>query len=209
VAPSRPTYEAERNGKPRLAPAVSEVLARALRRRGRQASFDSVGEFVRELCTAMSSGTTSSEGRGIIKLQREKSSGWALMIQLQLRDKHQIKPWRRFTPLRRRDPVPREDRTAPCAECSVFVACSPSTTHAVELGAQGDRRALRGPAPMIPIFQESFKRHAPVPDDPPYTPCCNTTGWNCWTRRNIHIQHTLNDLVAPDPAHAGGMAPPS
>ncbi len=186
--------EAERSGKPRLPPAVSGVLGRALSVEP-AARYDSVGEFARRLREAMNQVAVAANATEVfISYQREKSSAWALMIQKELRDRHQI---RAFVDSRRFDGAVQfpEKIERAVRECSVFVCLLASNTLQStwvrrEIGAAYEARR-----PMIPVFQESFKRQAAVPDDPAVHALLQYDGLELLDRRNIHIQHTMNDLV--------------
>jgi len=111
-----------------------------------------------------------------------------------LRDKHQIKA---FVDSRRFDGAVRfpEKIERAVRECEVFVCLLSSTTLKSRWVREEIRVAHEAQRPMIPIFQESFKRHASLPDDPAVHALMQYDGLELLDRRNIHIHHTINDLV--------------
>lgn len=186
--------EAQRANRPPLPTAVSQVLQRALStdpvRR-----FESVPAFAVEFNAAF--GPRRGGGRApevFISYQRDASAGWATLIHTQLRDKYEI---RSFLDSKRLDGAVRfPEKVAEAVRgCEVFVCLLASTTLKAPWVIKEIQIAHEAGRPMIPIFQESFKRHASVPDDPAVHALLHYDGLELLDRRNIHIDHTISDLA--------------
>jgi serine/threonine protein kinase len=186
--------EAHQNGREDIARAVSEVLQRGLASEA-TARFESVEQFAQAFDAALHRRIRSTSAPTVfVSYQHEASAGWAVLLARELRDKHRIAA---FVDTQRLDgAVQFPAKLARAIEnCEVFVCLLAQTTLGSRWVREEIRLAHEFKRPMIPVFQESF---APLERDalePAVDALLHYDGVHLLDRRNIHIDHTIDDLA--------------
>jgi len=186
--------EAERNGRSKVAPAVSKVLERALAS-SQERRFPSVSEFARSLSLAVS-GRTEEGPRIFISYHRESSAPWAIHLSRELKQRHGIAS---FVDTQRRDGAVRFPVLLKRAieQCDVFVCLLTDTTLASPWVKEEIRLAHEAQKAMVPVFQESFDVSKISSEAEPYIQALlSYDAVHLFDRRNIHIDHSVDDLAA-------------
>jgi serine/threonine protein kinase len=186
--------EARQNGRENVPRQVSEVLQRALSTRPEE-RFESVDAFARAFAGACSRrGGRSTNPTVFVSYQHEPSAGWAVLLARELKDKHRIAA---FVDTQRLDGAMQfpEKLSRAIENCQVFVCLLAESTLASRWVREEIRLAHEFKRPMIPVFQESFTQVERDSLDPAVASLLHHDGVHLLDRRNIHIDHTIDDLA--------------
>lgn len=198
--------EARHAGREDLPRALSPVLARALAVDA-GARYASVDEFVQALERALRPGAGSGTAPLVfVSYQHEASAGWAVLLARELKERHKIGA---FVDTQRLDAaVQFPEKLARAIErCDVFVCLLAAGTLDSRWVREEIRLAHRFGKPMLPVFQESFAAVDPEGLDEAVHALLQFDGVHLLDRRNIHVDHTIDDLarlVMGTLGHAGG-----
>jgi serine/threonine protein kinase/pSer/pThr/pTyr-binding forkhead associated (FHA) protein len=192
--PPRPAHEEARdNGREGVTSAASAVLQRALAVNPGE-RHESVGRFTAELAAALRPGRRGAEALVFVSYRHEPSAGWAVLLARELKEKHQLGV---FVDTQRLDGAmqfPAKLQRA-IERCEVFVCLLADSTLASPWVREEIRLAHRFGRPMIPVFQESFAPLEPGAMEPAIEALLHFDGVHLLDRRNIHIDHTIEDLA--------------
>ena len=188
--------EALRRGRPPVPLRVSDVLRRALAVKPED-RYASVREFFLALqyAAANAAGPEAGKCRVFISYQRDSSSGWAVLFARELARKHDVIA---FVDTERLDGAVRFPARLKSAieDSDVFVCLLSATTLKSAWVQEEIRLACENHKPMVPVFQESFS----LPDQseslsPQAEALISFNGVHLLDRRNIHVDHTIEDLA--------------
>lgn len=188
--------EALRRGRPPVPTRVSDVLKRALAVKPED-RFASVREFfvAFQYAATNAAGPGTGKCRIFISYQRDSSSGWAVLFARELAQKHDVVA---FVDTERLDGAVRFPARLKSAieDSDVFVCLLSATTLKSAWVQEEIRLAWENHKPMVPVFQESFS----LPDQseslsPQAEALISFNGVHLLDRRNIHVDHTIEDLA--------------
>jgi serine/threonine protein kinase len=186
--------EARHAGREDLPRALSPVLARALAVEA-GSRYASVDEFVAALERALRPGAASGSTPFVfVSYQHEASAGWAVLLARELKERHKIGA---FVDTQRLDAaVQFPDKLARAIErCDVFVCLLAAGTLDSRWVRDEIRIAHGYGKPMLPVFQESFAAVEPEGMDESVRALLQFDGVHLLDRRNIHVDHTIDDLA--------------
>ncbi len=186
--------EARHAGREDLPRALSPVVARALAVDART-RYASVDEFVQALERALRTGARSGDAPSIfVSYQHEASAGWAVLLARELKERHKIGA---FVDTQRLDAaVQFPEKLARAIErCDVFVCLLAAGTLDSRWVREEIRLAHSFGKPMLPVFQESFAAVEPESLDVAVRALLQFDGVHLLDRRNIHVDHTIDDLA--------------
>ena len=173
---------------------MSQVLNRALAIEPAQ-RYDSVEHFSGALNDAFhGKGPHKQTPTVFVSYRRAPSSAWAMMIQRELHGKHGIKVYVDAQRLDGARQFPERIARA-VEECDVFVCLLATGTLKSPWVREEIRIAHAHHRPMIPIFQESFKRHLAPSDDDAVNALLRYDGLELLDRRNLYVEQLLEELV--------------
>jgi serine/threonine protein kinase len=192
--PPRPAHEEARaNGREGVTSAASAVLQRALAVDPGE-RHESVARFTAELAASLRPGRRGAEALVFVSYRHEPSAGWAVLLARELKEKHQLGV---FVDTQRLDGAvqfPAKLQRA-IERCEVFVCLLADSTLASPWVREEIRLAHRFGRPMIPVFQESFTPLEPGAMEPAIEALLHFDGVHLLDRRNIHVDHTIEDLA--------------
>jgi len=171
------------------------VLQRALATEPAE-RFESVGQFAQAFDSALlRRGGWSTAPTVFVSYQHAPSAGWAVLLARELKEKHRIAA---FVDTQRLDgAIQFPTKLSRAIEnCQVFVCLLADSTLTSRWVREEIRLAHEFKRPMIPVFQESFTQ---VEQDdtlePEIAALLNHDGVHLLDRRNVHIDHTIDDLA--------------
>jgi serine/threonine protein kinase len=186
--------EARAGGRDDLPGSVSPVLQRALAV-DPLARHESVEAFWGLLERTLRGGRSGADvPRVFVSYQHDPSAGWAVLLARELKDRHRISG---FVDTQRLDAAIQFPAKLAQAidECDVFVCLLAAGTLDSRWVREEIRVAHRRGKPMVPVFQESFTAPADDTVDDALRALLQFDGVHLLDRRNIHIDHTIDDLA--------------
>lgn len=191
---ARPVHEQAQLGDgPVIAGAVSKVIEKAMSLEFEQ-RYATIEEFSLALEFALSAGRGSDgQPRVFLSYRRQSSAGWAVLFARELLEKHVIQV---FVDTQRRDNAinfPDKLRNA-IADCDVFVCLLADDTLESTWVREEIRLAYEKDRPMVPVFQESYHGEGDH-DEACIKALLRYDGVHLLDRRNIHVDHTISELV--------------
>jgi hypothetical protein len=192
-----PAHEqASRSGAGEVPRTISDVLKRALSVKPEE-RFPSVREFFVAFRKSISSPGSRRAGtpRVFISYRRNLSAGWAVLFARELSEKHKISA---FVDTQRVDTAIRlpVKLSRAIQECDIFVCLLAKNTLKSAWVQEEIRLAWQSNKPMVPVFQESFGSQTETATSEPHVAALMSyEGVYLLDRRNIHIDHTVNELA--------------
>jgi len=174
--------------------AVSDVLRRALAS-DPGARFESIERFAEAFENALQRRVRASHSPTVfVSYCHECSAGWAVLMARELKERHGIAV---FVDTERIDAAVKfPAKLARAIECcEVFVCLLGASTLQSRWVREEIRLAHYYGRPMIPVFQESFEQYDSEDSDPAVEALLQYDGVHLLDRRNIHVDHTIDDLA--------------
>lgn len=186
---------AARNERDKLSPAVSEVLATGLRT-DPEARFPSVEAFTAALRKACDQpARMTGAPRVFVSYRRDPSSGWANLIERELRERHGFEVFLDTREIDSAGPFPVRIRQA-IERCDVFVVLLSEQTLASDHVLEEIAFAHQQGRPMVPVFQESFRpREHAAEASGAISALLSQDAIHLFDQRNIHVTYTLEELA--------------
>lgn len=188
-----PVHEAaRRSGRNDVPQALSPVLAKAMSI-APQDRYRSVGDFVRAVSATIGSAHTNDDVRVFISYSRELSSGWAVLLARELRQKYRILA---FVDTEYRDGGGRFDARIrkELSDSQVFVCLLADGTLNSQWVRQEISHAFELGKTMVPVFQESYRRE-PASQDSSIESLLHFDGVQLLDRRNVYIDSAISHLA--------------
>jgi hypothetical protein len=186
--------EAAQNTRPAVPGAVSRVLATALHT-SQASRYPSVQEFADDLIRAFGRGTVVGKAKGVfLSYNRVDSAGWATLVERELKGQGMTVFMDTGNELRAGEFS--KQLVSHIDHCDVFVCLLAGRTLKSKWVREEIQVAHEKGKPMIPIFQESFKR--PKADglaDPAIGALLAHQGVELMDKKNLYIQAALEQLV--------------
>jgi serine/threonine protein kinase len=197
LRPPVPAHEeAARAGRDPFPPTVSEVLRRALAAKP-QNRYSSVRDFFLALQSSVSGPIRGASRKPVVfvSYQRDPSAGWAVLLQRELEQKHDISV---FVDTQRMDSAvqfPARLKRA-IEECDVFVCLLSGSTLQSRWVQEEIKLAWQNNKPMIPVFQESYSHPSSSEQlEPHIEALINYEGVKLLDRQNVYIENAFQRLA--------------